>query len=77
MIRRYWIVTCDYCGREHRFDGNTKPDDSKMRERGIIIHGPNVHFCDERCAADANHDAAVKRAGNLKQFQTGNLFERK
>ena len=77
MIRRYWIVSCNYCGREHRFDGNTKPDDSKLRESGIIVHGTNVHYCDERCAADANHDVAVKRAGNLKQFQPGNLFERK
>lgn len=69
MIRRYWIVTCDYCGREHRFPGNTKPDDKTLKESGLIVRGPNSHYCNAACYADANHDAAIKRAGNLKQFQ--------
>ena len=77
MIKRYWIVTCNYCGREYRFDGNTKPSDQQIKERGIVVCGPLTHYCDERCAADANHDMNVKRAGNLKQFQPGNIFERK
>ena len=75
MIRRYWIVRCDYCGREHRFNGNTKPTDQQLKESGIVVRGLNTHYCDERCAADAYHDADVKRAGNLKQFAPGKLFE--
>lgn len=76
MIRRYWLVFCDYCGREMKFNGNTKPTDKELEECGIVVHGPQTHYCNERCAADANHDAAIKRAGNLKQFQPGKLFER-
>ena len=77
MIKRYWIVTCNYCGREYRFEGNTKPGEQQIKERGIVICGLSTHYCDERCAADANHDMNVKRAGNLKQFQPGNIFKRK
>lgn len=76
MIRRYWIVTCDYCGREHRFNGNTKPSDQQLKEAGLIVLGPNRHFCSENCAADRNHEIAINRAGNLKQFQPGKEFER-
>lgn len=76
MIRRYWIVTCNYCGREYRFNGSTKPDDNKLKESGIVIQGLTVHLC-EKCVGDYSHDIAVQRAGNLKQFQPGNLFERK
>lgn len=69
MIRRYWIVRCDYCGREHKFPGNTKPSDQTLRDSGLIVRGMNYHYCNAACYADANHDAAIKKAGNLKQFQ--------
>lgn len=77
MICQYWIVRCDYCGREHRFSGNTKPTDQTLKDSGIVVRGMFKHYCDARCAADANHDADVKRAGNLKQFAPGQKFERK
>jgi hypothetical protein len=77
MIRRHWIVTCDYCGREHRFDGNTKPTDQTLKDAGIAVRGLNLHFCNDNCAADYSHDVQLKRAGNLKQFQPGKTFERK
>lgn len=76
MIRRYWIVKCDYCGREHYFDGSTKPTDAQLKENGIVVHGLQRHYCNERCAADANHDTNIKRSGNLKQFQDGKKFKR-
>lgn len=76
MIRRYWIVTCNYCGLEYRFNGSTKPTDAELREAGITVSGLSVHLC-KNCEADYSHDLALKRAGNLKQFQPGKLFERK
>ena len=77
MIRRYWIITCDYCGREFRFNGSTKPSDQELRDAGMIVHGLKRHFCNCKCAAEYNHDVSVNRAGNLKQFQPGKEFERK
>ena len=76
MLKRYWIVTCDYCGREFRFNGSTKPTDSELRNNRIVVHGIITHLC-KNCEADYSHDLALKRAGNLKQFQPGKLFERK
>ena len=76
MIRRYWIVTCNYCGREYRFNGSTKPADHELKESGIVVHGQQTHLC-AGCVADYSHDLAIKRAGNLKQFQPGKTFERK
>ena len=75
MIRRYWIVTCDYCGREYRFNGSTKPTDAELREAGLTVSGLSVHLC-EKCRDDYFHDKNVKRAGNLKQFQPGKKFNR-
>lgn len=76
MIRRYWIVTCDYCGREQRFNGNTKPSDARLKESGIVFSGLRRHFCSEACASDWSHDKDLKRAENLKQFRVGKKFER-
>ena len=76
MIRRYWIVNCDYCGREYRFNGSTKPQDNELKESGIVVRGLQTHLC-EKCIGDYTHDLSVNRAGNLKQFQPGKQFERK
>ena len=64
MIRRYWIVRCDYCGRKYLFDGNTKPTDAQLREKGIIVRGPKCHYCDERCAAAYQLGIADKEKPN-------------
>ena len=76
MIRRFWIVKCDYCGREYRFNGSTKPQDHELKESGIVVRGQQTHLC-EKCVGDYTHDLAVNRAGNLKQFQPGKSFMRK
>ena len=76
MIRRHWIVTCNYCGREHRFNGNTKPTDQQLKESGIIIGSAQKHFCNEKCESEWHHDMIVYRVGNLKQFQPGKIFEK-
>jgi hypothetical protein len=54
MIRRYWIVKCDYCGVKYFFDGSTKPTDAQLKERGLIVRGLQRHYCDERCAYAAD-----------------------
>ena len=75
MIRRYWIVTCNYCGMEYRFNGSTKPEDFVLKDSGIVVRSQTCHLC-KKCVADYDHDIQVKRAGNLTHFQPGKTFER-
>ena len=49
MIKRYWIVTCDGCGKEVRFNGSVKPSDAEMRNKGFSVMGIFSHYC-ESCA---------------------------
>ena len=76
MISRIYEIRCDYCGRLLGYSKD-RPTNEQIREQlGAIVIGQR-HFCQESCAADANHDAAVKRAGNLKQFAPYKSFKRK
>lgn len=70
MISRIYEIRCDYCGRLLGYSRNRPTDEQIRKQLGVIAMGKH-HFCHEGCAADANHDAAVKRAGNLKQFAPG------
>lgn len=67
-------TTCDYCGRVIAFPAK-RPTLAGLAAYGAIVRGRKV-YCSKQCAAEANHDAAVKRAGNLKQFQPGKKFKR-
>lgn len=76
MLRRIYEIRCDYCGRLLGYSKDSPTDEQIRKQLGAIVVGKR-HFCQESCAADANHDAAIKRAGNLKQFAPGKRFERK
>lgn len=75
MISRIYEIRCDYCGRLLGYSKDRPTNEQIRKQLGAIVVGQR-HFCQESCAADANHDAAVKRAGNLKQFAPGKKFER-
>lgn len=74
MVKRYWEITYDYCGRIlGRADYHIRPDDCANL---LFVRGKHV-FCNANCAAGFEHDKTLKRVGNLKQFQPGKSSTRK
>ncbi len=76
MLRRIYEIRCDYCGRLLGYSCDKPTPEQIRKQLGAMVIGKR-HFCQESCAADAQHDTSVKRAGNLKQFAPGKSFERK
>ena len=75
MVKRYWEITCDYCGRILGRNEYFRPRPDQCSDVAFV-KGKHV-FCNANCASEYSHDLTVKHASNLKQFAPGKSFERK
>lgn len=75
MVKRYWEITCDYCGRILGRNEYYRPRPDECTDIAFV-QGKHV-FCNANCAAEFEHNKTIQRAGNLKQFQPGKSSIRK
>ena len=75
MITKLYECTCDYCGNVIKHFMYLRPTKEDFIKLGAVVHGKKI-FCDERCYADYNHDANIRRAQNLKQIREGKTTKR-
>lgn len=54
MIRKYYEVTCDYCGRGLNHYSNRKPTKA-MLEADDIVCFATKHFCNHMCYVGWKH----------------------
>lgn len=66
MLKKYYELSCDYCGVGMCHYPDKKPGKSLLLSDAVILHGTK-HFCSYICRDGYLHDLDEKRYLNLKQ----------
>ena len=64
MIKKFYEVTCDYCGVGINHYAVRKPSNSMLEKDGAVCTATK-QFCSDQCFANWQHDHPERRYLNL------------
>lgn len=66
MIKKWYEVSCDYCGKTIQHYPRKRPSADELRKDGAVPTRTK-QFCSYECFADWQHDRQEKQYLNLRQ----------